>query len=118
MTEATAAATNTSASARRTATWLSTVPLWAGGGALLAAPFFTAFRSGGYGVKTQLIVAGVLFALLAVAALAAPWPPLPGGAPLAALAALVGLTVWATLSTGWARVAEAAAHDVDRLALY
>jgi hypothetical protein len=97
---------------------VGTVSLWAGACALLAAPSFTAFRSGGYGVKTQLIVAGVLFGLLALAVLAAPWPPLPGGLPLAALAALVGLAVWAGISVGWARAEEAAVHDVDRLALY
>jgi hypothetical protein len=97
---------------------VGTASLWAGACALFAAPLFTAFRSGGYGIKTQLIAGGVLFALLALAALAAPWPPLPGGAPLATFAALVALTVWAGLSIGWARVEETAAHDVDRLALY
>jgi hypothetical protein len=97
---------------------VGTASLWAAAAVLLAAPTFAAFRSGGYGVKTQLIVAGTLFAILAVAALAAPWPPLPGGAPLAALGALVGLTAWAAISVTWTRAEEDAVHDVDRLALY
>jgi hypothetical protein len=117
MAQATAAATQASASARRATRW-GTASLWAGAGALLAAPFFAAFRSGGYGVKTQLIVGGLMFGLLALAALTAPWPPLPRGAPLMSFAALVGLTVWTGLSAGWARVDEAAAHDVYRLAMY
>jgi hypothetical protein len=89
-----------------------------GAGALLAAPFFAAFRSGGYGIKTQLIVGGVCFGLLALAALAAPWPPLPSGAPLVALLALVGLAVWTGLSAGWAGIDELAAHDTYRVAMY
>ncbi|MFL5782362.1 MAG: hypothetical protein ACJ760_13690, partial [Thermoleophilaceae bacterium] len=95
-----------------------TVSLWAGAGALLIAPFFTAFRSGGYGIKSQLLVGAVLFVLLAVAALTVEWPLWPGGAPLAALAGLFGLTVWVTLSVGWARIEELAAHDVYRLSAY
>lgn len=118
MTQATAAATQATASTERTTSRIGTASLWAGACALLATPLFTAFRSGGYGVKTQLIAGGVLFALLALAALTGPWPPLPGGAPLATFGALVGLTAWAAISVGWARVEEAAAHDVYRLALY
>ena len=97
---------------------MGTGSLWAGACALLAAPFFAAFRSGGYGQQTQLLVAGVLFVLLAVVVLTAPWPPLPRGAPLLALAGLVGLAVWTGISVDWARLSDAAADDTGRLAMY
>ena len=83
-----------------------------------------AFRTGGYGQDTQLLIGGVVFALLAVVALTAPWPPIRRGLPLAALASLVGYAVWTGLSTGWARVLDAVHGEVvfseliDRLSKY
>ena len=85
---------------------------------LLVAPFFAAFRSGGYGVKSQLIIAVAALLVLAAIACAAPWPPLPGGLPLAVLGALTGYAFWVGLSTGWARVIEPAVHDTDRVGAY
>lgn len=87
-------------------------------GTLLASPVFTAFRSGGYGIKSQLIVAIAVFAMLAVVAIAAPWPLLPGGPAAAALAALAGYCVWTGLSTAWAKLLDTAAHDTYRVVTY
>ena len=95
-----------------------TAPLWAGAALVLLAPFFAAFRSGGYYQDTQLLIGTAAFALLAVVAVTAPWPPLPRGLPLAAVAALVGYGVWTGLSTGWARILDVAVHDTDRIAAY
>lgn len=88
-------------------------------------PIWMAFRSGGYGTppgdpgsKSQLIVAGVSLALVALLAVVAPWPPLPRGLPLAALAALLGLGLWTGLSTGWAQILDTSVQDTDRLAAY
>jgi hypothetical protein len=97
---------------------IGTSALWAGGCVLLAAPTFAAFRSGGYGVKTQLILAAACATLLAVAVLSVRWPPLPGGLPLLAVAALVALALWTAASVGWAAVRETAVHDTDRVAMY
>src|SRR2546421_8738528 len=102
MAEAVAPARQAATSAARSRTRVGTAPLWAGAVALFAAPLFTAFRSGGYGIKSQLIVAAVAFVLLAIVAVTAAWPPLPRGLPLAALGALVGYAVSTGLSTGWA----------------
>jgi O-Antigen ligase len=85
---------------------------------LLAGPFFSAFRSGGYGVKSQLILAVAVFVVLAAVACTAPWPPLPRGLPLVALALLAGYAVWTGLSTIWARYLETAVHDTDRVGMY
>jgi O-antigen ligase/polysaccharide polymerase Wzy-like membrane protein len=85
---------------------------------LLVAPFFSAFRSGGYSVKSQLILAVAVFLVLAAVACTAPWPPLPRGLPLAALALLAGYAVWTGLSTIWARYVESAVHDTDRVGMY
>src|SRR5205807_3756826 len=82
------------------------------------APVFTAFRSGGYGLKSQLIVGCAAFVLLALVAVAAPWPPLPRGTPIAALAALVGYGLWTGLSTGWARILDRSVQDTDRIGMY
>lgn len=97
---------------------MRTGPLWVGAVVLLAAPFFSAFRSGGYGVKSQLIVAVAVFVVLAAAACTAPWPLLPRGLPLAALALLAGYALWTGLSTIWARYLESAVHDTDRVGMY
>ena len=118
MNEAIAAARQVPASAARRRILAGTVPLWASAVVVLVAPFFAAFRTGGYGQDTQVLIGGVVFALLAVVALTAPWPPIRRGLPLAALASLVGYAIWTGLSTGWARVLDAAVHDTDRVAMY
>jgi hypothetical protein len=81
-------------------------------------PFFMAFRSGGFGSKTQLIGAAVALALLGLVALTARWPLVPGGWPLAGAAGLTGLAVWTGLSIGWASNLDRAVKDTGRLALY
>src|SRR5437764_6143173 len=118
MMEATAAATQTPASPARRRTLVGTAPLWASAAVLLAAPFFAAFRTGGYSQDTQLLVGIVVFSMLALVAVTAPWSPLPLGLPLAALSALAGYGVWVGLSTGWARVLYRAVQDTDRVAMY
>jgi|SRR5438270_1102391 len=118
MTEATVPARQIAASAARRTTRVGTISLWVAGGFLLAAPFFMAFRSGGYGLKSQLIVGAGALVLLAAVASTAPWPPLPRGLPLAALGALVLYATWTGLSTGWARLLETAVHDTDRVGMY
>src|SRR2546423_634591 len=105
MTHTVAPARQMAANAARGRARLSTAPLWVAGAALLSAPFFAAFRSGGYGLRSQLIIGFAAFALLAVVAATSRWPPLPGGLPLVALGALAGYSVWTGLSTGWAPVA-------------
>ena len=72
MTEATVPARQIAASAARRTTRVGTISLWVAGGFLLAAPFFMAFRSGGYGLKSQLIVGAVALVLLAAVASTAP----------------------------------------------
>jgi O-antigen ligase len=88
------------------------------GAVLLVLPFVMAFRNGGFGLKSQLICAGVAFAMLALVAVAARWPLIPGGWPLVAAAALTGYAVWTGLSVGWASIANQAVQDTDRVAGY
>ncbi|TMK62618.1 MAG: hypothetical protein E6G53_13185 [Actinobacteria bacterium] len=85
---------------------------------VLAAPFFAAFRTGGYTVDTQVLIGVAVFTVLALVAVTSPWPPVPGGLALASLSALVGYAVWVGLSTGWARILDRAVHDTDRVAMY
>src|SRR5947208_16078555 len=113
-----APATHASASTTRRRTVLVTAPLWAGAVVLLTAPTFAAFRSGGFGVSTQLIPAVAMLAVLALIALTAPWPPLPGGLALAALGALTAYAAWTGLSIGWARILDRSVHDVYRVGMY
>jgi O-antigen ligase/polysaccharide polymerase Wzy-like membrane protein len=95
-----------------------TAATWIAGLTALALPVVLAFRSGGYGVPAQTVALAVVLPILAVAAVLAPWPLVPRGWPVAALAALLGLTAWAALSISWARLHGEATHDVYRLALY
>jgi O-Antigen ligase len=118
MTEAVAPARHTAASAARTRTLIGTAVLWIAACALLVAPTFAAFRSGGYGLKSQLILGAVALVLLATVATLAPWPPITRGLPLAAIGALIGYAVWTGLSTGWARILDTAVHDTDRVGMY
>lgn len=93
-------------------------PLWVAGVVLLALPFAMAFRSGGYGGKSQLMGAMVAFALLALVALTARWPIVPGGRPLLAAGALAGYAAWTGLSIGWATSLDRAVQDTTRVAMY
>src|SRR5438270_9903323 len=105
-------------SAARTRSRVGTRSLWVSACVLLAAPTFMAFRSGGYGIRSQLIVAGLAFALLAAVATFVSWPPLPRGLPFVALGSRVGYAFWTGVSTGWARVVEVSAHDTYRVGMY
>jgi O-antigen ligase len=93
-------------------------PLWIAGVVLLALPVAMAFRSGGYGGKSQLLGAGLAFVLLALVALTARWPLTPGGWPLVAAGALTGYAVWTGLSIGWAASLDRATQDTSRVAMY
>jgi hypothetical protein len=117
-TQAAAATAHSAATDTRTTSLAGIAPLWAAALSLIAAPTVLAFFSGGYGVSSQLLTAAVLLVLLALVAIAAPWPLIPRGAPLAALAALGGYVLWTGLSMGWARIVADAAHDTDRVFMY
>jgi hypothetical protein len=84
---------------------------------LLAGPGVLAFFSGGFFDAPRLVAAIAAWALLAVAAVAVPGPPLPrGGAPRLAVAALAGLAAWTWLSRDWAPL-KGPAEDAAQLAL-
>src|SRR5438132_2809323 len=118
MAEIAAPAMQAPASTARARARVVTAPLWAGAGVLLVAPFFAAFRSGGYGFDSQVLIAAVLFGVLAAIAVTARWPPLAWGLPAATLAALTAYGVWTGLSTGWARILDTASHDTYRVGMY
>ncbi len=85
---------------------------------LLAGPFALAFFSGGFFDEPRLVAAIVAWALVVVAAVAAP-RPLPRD-PWAR-SALLGLTLllaWSAISLAWAPVSSAARDDLQRITLY
>ena len=116
MAEATTPATQSAATPARTNVRIAT--LWVAAVALLLAPAAFAFNSGGFFYKPQLFAGIAVFALLGLLAIAAPWPLVERGAPLAALAALAGFTVWTGLSISWSRILGPATDDTDRTVLY
>jgi O-antigen ligase/polysaccharide polymerase Wzy-like membrane protein len=122
MNDATAPTVQIVAMPTRTGSSIRTLPLWVGGAVLLALPTFLAFRSGGYvtafGAETQLLVAIGAFAMLTLVALAAPWPIVARGRPLAALATLVAFEAWTFASISWAPLLTTAAEDGARAAMY
>src|SRR3954454_5319754 len=118
MAEATTPATHSPTTPARTIGSIRTATLWVAALPLLLAPAIFAFNSGGFFFKPQLFGGIAVFALLAFAALAAPWPLVERGAALAALGALAGLTVWTGLSISWARLLGPATDDTDRVVLY
>jgi O-Antigen ligase len=90
----------------------------AGVAVLLGGPTVLAFFTGGYRDEARVTAALVAWALVLVAALAAP-APLPRSRPgLAALAGLVGLAAWTAISQSWAALSTPAWDDTQRLALY
>src|SRR3954468_1556010 len=118
MAEATTPATQRPATPARTSGAIRIATLWVAAVALLLAPAAFAFNSGGFFYKPQDIGGIAAFALLGLVALAAPWPLVDRGAPLAALGALTGLALWTGLSISWARLLGAATDDTDRVVLY
>jgi hypothetical protein len=85
---------------------------------LLAGPVILAFFSGGYGVDAQLLALAAAFCALGLLALSAPWPLVPRGPLLPAIAALAALAVWSGLSVEWARVVAVAGDETIQLLLY
>jgi O-Antigen ligase len=85
---------------------------------LLAGPTALAFFSGGFFDRPRLIAALGAWAVVLVAAVAAP-RPLPASAPgRVALAGLAALTAWTALSLLWSPVAGATVDDIQRLLLF
>src|SRR5215218_2812641 len=118
MSETTTPATQASTTPVRTRTLISTAALCAGGFVLLALSAVLAFQRGGFQPDDQLRALAVAFVVLAVVAVAAPWPIVRGRAGLVALGGLVGLALWTRLSVDWARIEIAADNDAWRVALY
>ena len=86
--------------------------------ALLAGPTVLAFHSGGFFDRPRLIAALGAWAVVLVAAFAAP-RALPASTPgRLALAGLAALTAWTALSLLWSPVAGATVDDIQRLLLY
>lgn len=81
-------------------------------------PAALAFDGGGTDVPAQAAWAAILFALLGLVAIVAPWPLVERGWPLAALAALVAFAGWTALSASWSPTLGDAVNDADRMALY
>ena len=96
----------------------STLALWGGGIFVLALPIVLAFANGGYELRRATFALACVLIVLGVLAVLAPWPIVPPGKPLLALAALAGFAAWTAISIGWARVLGDAAADAYRLALY
>lgn len=85
--------------------------------AALAVPTVLAFFSGGFFDEPRLWAAVVLWALVAVIAVAGPLPR-PGAAGWAALGGLALLTALTAASMAWTPIAGAAQDDYQRLLLY
>jgi hypothetical protein len=96
----------------------STLALWAGAIVLLLMPTVLAFQTGGYIAADQLRAAVVAFAVLAVVAVAAPWPLVSGRPALAGLAAMAGFAGWTALSYTWTRTLGPASDDIARVTFY
>jgi len=85
---------------------------------LRAGPTVLAFHSGGFFDRPRLIAALGAWAVVLVAAFAAP-RPLPASTPgRVALAGLAALAAWTALSLLWSPVAGATVDDIQRLLLY
>src|SRR5690349_8103761 len=98
MAEATTPATQMTTAPARTNSGIRIATLWVAAVALLLAPAAFAFNSGGFFYKPQDFGGIAAFALLGLVALAAPWPLIDRGAPLAAFGALLALALWTGLS--------------------
>lgn len=95
-----------------------TLALWAGAILLFLMPTVLAFQTGGYIASDVLRAAVVALAVLALLAIAAPWPLVSGRPALAALAAFAGFAAWTALSYTWARVLGPASDDIARVVFY
>ncbi|MDQ3936833.1 MAG: O-antigen ligase family protein [Actinomycetota bacterium] len=97
---------------------VGTRALWIAALPLLASPALLAFDSGGTGVSAQAVGAVVLFGLLAVCAVVAPWPLVERSWPLWALLALAGFGGWTAVSASWSPALGDAVNDADRMGHY
>jgi hypothetical protein len=86
--------------------------------ALLAGPTVLAFFSGAYFDRPRLWAGIVVWAAVAVAAVACPrpWPRTRAG--WLAVGGLAGLTAWTAVSISWAPLRDVAQADAQRLLLY
>jgi hypothetical protein len=89
-----------------------------GAAALVAGPTALAFFSGGFFDRPRLIAGVAAWALVVVAAVAAPRPLPSSRAGRLALAGLFLLTAWTALSLTWAPIGGRAEDDLQRLLLY
>jgi O-antigen ligase len=85
---------------------------------LMAGPFALAFFSGGFFDEPRLVAAIVAWALVAVAAVAAPRPLPRDPWARSALLGLALLLAWSAISLAWAPVSSAAHDDLQRITLY
>jgi O-Antigen ligase len=86
--------------------------------AVIAGPTALAFFSGGFFDRPRLIAGIAAWALVVVAAVAAPRPLPSSAAGRLALAGLFLLTAWTALSLIWAPLGGRAQDDLQRLLLY
>src|SRR5688500_6100792 len=84
---------------------------------LLALPTVLAFVDGGYFDGPRLVAAIVVWACVAIAALAGRLS-VPRGAARPALAGLALLAAYTALSTAWAPLDDAAADSAERVVLF
>jgi O-Antigen ligase len=89
-----------------------------GAAALIGGPTALAFFSGGFFDRPRLIAGIAAWGLVLVAAVLAPRPLPSSPAGRIALAGLLGLTAWTTLSLTWAPLGGSAQDDLQRLLLY
>ncbi len=88
MSETTSAAAHTSTTSARTRIDIRTAALWAGAVVLLVLPTYLAFKTGGYLPTTQQLSVAIVSVVLAVVAIASPWPLISGRWQLLAVGAL------------------------------
>jgi hypothetical protein len=118
MSDTTATATQATTTRVRTARRTATLALWGGGAVLLALAAVLPFQRGGFQHDDQLRALAIACAVLAVLAVAAPWPLWRGRAAAVAGLALAALAGWTWLSASWAPVRIHAQDDGWRLTLY
>jgi O-antigen ligase len=85
---------------------------------LLALPTVIAFWTGGFHEGERLVFGIGVWVAVALLALTAPRPFVPGRSGRFALAALAGFVAWTTVSIAWAPLKDAALGDAERVWLY
>ncbi len=87
-------------------------------GMVLVGPFGLAFFSGGFFDQPRIVAAIVVWALVAVVAVASPRPLPRDRAARTALLGLGLLMAWTAISLAWAPIVDAGIDDLQRLVLY